>query len=1221
MSSPTYRLVRPSTTPVVPELDAQQQARRRPPRRSAARPRRSRHRQDHDAGRGDRAPHRRGRPPRLGPGADVLAQGRRAAPRPGRRPRRAHHVGQHRLDVPLLRLRPDPPLRARPSSTSGRCGCCPRPSRTSCSASCSRTTPSRSAGPSRCGSALGTRGFAREVHAVLSRAREKGLDGDELLRLGESEGLPEFVAAGAFLEQYLTILDDRGAVDYADLIRRATIEATAAPRRAARRVRARLRRRVPGHRLRPGRAAAGDRRGRPRPGRGRRPAPVDLRVPRRRGARHPRLPDASSRRPTARPADVVALGTTRRFGPRILTAAQRVAGRIGLPGSIPEAARAAFLAPTAVDGRARRRPGRRPHLRQRPRRGRAPRRPAAPRAPRGRHRLGRDGGAGPVGPPVDPAAAPLARRGRGPGRGRERRGAARPRPGGAAADRRAARRAQPRQRRPRPRRPHRRGARRGAADRAARRPGRRRRAPPGPRSCGSARRPPPRPRTGTPPTRASWSASPCSTRRALDGLDGPGGRARPRGRRPRRRHPRPARRRCDAPRSCSGRCGPARPGPAGCAAPSSSAAAPPGARTATSTRSARCSRRPPAPRRPATTSGVREFLATLVAQQIPADTLAERGARGAAVRLLTAHRAKGLEWRLVVVAHVQQDGWPDLRRRSTLLGADRIGTDGLVPPTTARETAGRGAPAVLRRLHPRPRAARRHRGRVPRGRRRPAVAVPRRARRHRRGGRRAARRGPCRSAAWSASCAVRPPTPRRSPALRDGGRPPAGAAGRRDRRRPAAGADGRPVDLVGHPRGDPVGPAAARPGRAGADVGLDARRHLTCPTQWFLSREAGGVARQHQSANLGEIVHALAQRVANGELAVTPDAAGVESLMGHVDAVWDRMEFRTPWAQASASSSGSEAALGRFLLWHHRNPRTVVGIEQEFKAVLDLPDGEQVRLTGYADRLELDADGRVVVVDLKTGRSKPTDKSVPEQRPARALPARRRPRRGRRASVEAGRPAEPSSSSSGSVTDAPEAVVQAQAAQADDGPERAAAARAALPRGGAAAPEEFPAVVGPRSAATARSCRSARSRAPVRWWPGDAAHRSASGRGPRRGHARRLGGQRAAVGGDHRAARARGRHRRRRVRQDHADGRARRLPRAHRPGPPRRGARPDLHHQGGQRAARPDPRGAARRGRARRQRPRTTRTSSSRPSRRTTPTPPGCSPTTACGSATSPTPG
>ena len=52
--------------------------------------------------------------------------------------------------------------------------------------------------------ALGTRGFAREVQAVLSRAREKGLDGDALRRLGEEHDLPEFVAAGAFLEQYLT---------------------------------------------------------------------------------------------------------------------------------------------------------------------------------------------------------------------------------------------------------------------------------------------------------------------------------------------------------------------------------------------------------------------------------------------------------------------------------------------------------------------------------------------------------------------------------------------------------------------------------------------------------------------------------------------------------------------------------------------------------------------------------------------------------------------------------------------------------------------------------------------------------------------------------------------------------------------------------------------------------------------------------------------------------
>ena len=84
-------------------------------------------------------------------------------------------------------------------------------------------------------------------------------------------------------------------------------------------------------------------------------------------------------------------------------------------------------------------------------------------------------------------------------------------------------------------------------------------------------------------------------------------------------------------------------------------------------------------------AGVRDFLSRLVAQQIPADTLAEQGVRGTAVRLLTAHRSKGLEWDLVVVAHVQQEGWPDLRRRSTMLKADQIGRGELLPPTTTRE--------------------------------------------------------------------------------------------------------------------------------------------------------------------------------------------------------------------------------------------------------------------------------------------------------------------------------------------------------------------------------------------------------------------------------------------------------------------------------------------------------------------------------------------------------
>ena len=91
-------------------------------------------------------------------------------------------------------------------------------------------------------------------------------------------------------------------------------------------------------------------------------------------------------------------------------------------------------------------------------------------------------------------------------------------------------------------------------------------------------------------------------------------------------------------------------------------------------------------------------------QQIPADPMRESELRGSAVRVLTAHRAKGLEWDLVVVAGVQEGAWPDVRRRGSLLEPDRLGPHGVTEAAPDRQPDRRGAAAVLRRLHPGPRA-------------------------------------------------------------------------------------------------------------------------------------------------------------------------------------------------------------------------------------------------------------------------------------------------------------------------------------------------------------------------------------------------------------------------------------------------------------------------------------------------------------------------------------
>lgn len=146
-----------------------------------------------------------------------------------------------------------------------------------------------------------------------------------------------------------------------------------------------------------------------------------------------------------------------------------------------------------------------------------------------------------------------------------------------------------------------------------------------------------------------------------------------------------------------------------------------------------------------------------------------------------------------------------------------------------------------------------------------------------------------------------------------------------------------------------------------------------CPTHWFLEREAGGVQRAHQAANLGQLVHALADRVAKGELGQDPD--DVDALMGFIEPVWGRLEFRTPWS-AVREHERMQLALGRFLRWHHTNQRELLGTEVRFSTEVLLPSGERVRLSGYADRLELDTEGRVVVVDLKTARRAPSGPAV-----------------------------------------------------------------------------------------------------------------------------------------------------------------------------------------------------------------------------------------------------
>ncbi|MFZ2502523.1 MAG: PD-(D/E)XK nuclease family protein, partial [Nocardioides sp.] len=143
-----------------------------------------------------------------------------------------------------------------------------------------------------------------------------------------------------------------------------------------------------------------------------------------------------------------------------------------------------------------------------------------------------------------------------------------------------------------------------------------------------------------------------------------------------------------------------------------------------------------------------------------------------------------------------------------------------------------------------------------------------------------------------------------------------------------------------------------------------------CPARWFMERGAAGQEVANQAQGFGNLAHALADRIGRGEADKdgAVDGTAVDHLLRQVAEVWGQVPFRTPWS-SDREFAELRAGLARFVAWHSRaDARELLATEQGFRSDCTLPNGEQVTLRGFADRLELDSAGRIVVVDLKTGK-------------------------------------------------------------------------------------------------------------------------------------------------------------------------------------------------------------------------------------------------------------
>jgi ATP-dependent exoDNAse (exonuclease V) beta subunit len=358
----------------------------------------------------------------------------------------------------------------------------------------------------------------------------------------------------------------------------------------------------------------------------------------------------------------------------------------------------------------------------------------------------------------------------------------------------------------------------------------------------------------------------------------------------------------------------------------------------------------------------RLFLDSLSGQEIAGDTLAERASRGEGVAVLTAHRSKGLEWDLVVVTGVQEGTWPDVRTRGSLLSMDAL-VDAAAQ-NAAPEQAGPDSAAVAlasklldeeRRLF--------------------YVAATR------------ARRTLIVTAVGGEDSEDRPSRFLAELAGRDIEPEHVTGAGQRWLSLPALTADLRRA-AADRTRPAPVRRAAAAQLARLAAAGVrgasprqwyaltelsgpgpvtegsvrlspsQVESFTKCGLRWLLE-SAAGVHSPSVLRHFGIVIHAAAALAAEG--------ADDADITKRIDEAWSHLDFGSAW-YSSKQRDQAERMVRKFLDWHQANPRELAAVEQELRVTIG-----QVEITGRVDRLEQDEDGSAVIVDLKTGSSRPPD--------------------------------------------------------------------------------------------------------------------------------------------------------------------------------------------------------------------------------------------------------
>ncbi len=345
------------------------------------------------------------------------------------------------------------------------------------------------------------------------------------------------------------------------------------------------------------------------------------------------------------------------------------------------------------------------------------------------------------------------------------------------------------------------------------------------------------------------------------------------------------------------------------------------------------------------------FLAEIANETIVADLITARGVRPDVVEILTVHSAKGRQWRFVAVAGVQEGAWPNLKQRSSLLGAERLvervrhgdelaqeALNAIAAESLAQDEARLFHVATTRASQSLVVTA------LTREDESPSIFFEEFAQVHN-------QEGLLREVPRPLTAAALVATLRREVFLHQD---------------PQAAALLKTLGGEGIHLAEPGNWLGATPLSTDAPV-IDpssqvpvspssAESFTDCGLKWFLEK-SGGRNGDSTAQLLGSVIHEFA-RIKVEEPGIT-DAQLQEKLVE----AWPLIDDSQGWISA-ASLHRARRMLERFAQYHRESKRDIAGVEMSFSVTVG-----RATIKGNVDRIEVDSDGKYYIIDFKTGKN------------------------------------------------------------------------------------------------------------------------------------------------------------------------------------------------------------------------------------------------------------